>query len=202
MHLDTTRLGRLPAWSGAVIVTVITLALVGLDLTDGSVHRYWSRHSFTSSVLSGVLVLLLTVLIIDRVTRMRQLKNQSRAMGAQAAVILAQAVRTADAITKPSPADEDRDEASDELRTYTQMLLTSAPLLIDASVPRTFLETAQRVAAQLYRALRQSQNGTTQDVESQLNHEIARLRQTAAPLLAGLNREQRAAVSSDEAPPS
>jgi hypothetical protein len=39
----------------------ITAVLVVLVISDGSVHRYWSRHSFTSSVLSGLLVLLLTV---------------------------------------------------------------------------------------------------------------------------------------------
>ena len=69
-------------WSGAVAVMVVTATLVILDIGDGSVHRYWSRHSFTSSVLSGLLVLLLTVLIVDRVARMRQLKGQSRAIGA------------------------------------------------------------------------------------------------------------------------
>jgi len=198
MRLDGMRSGRWTAWSGAVIVTVITLVLVGLDIGDGPVHRYWSRHSFTSSVLSGVLVLLLTLLIIDRVTRMRQLKNQSRAMGAQAAVIVAQATRTADAIAKAAPSPEDRDEASDELRTYAQMLLTSAPLLIDARVTRTFLETAQHTAAQLFRALRQSENGTGQDVKGQLDDELAQLREAAAPLLTALNQEQRAAVSSDD----
>ena len=59
-----------------------------------TVNRYWSRHTFTSSVVAGVLVLLLTVLIVNRVARIRQLRNQSRAIGAQSAVILAQAVRT------------------------------------------------------------------------------------------------------------
>jgi hypothetical protein len=61
-------------------------------------------------VLSGLLVLLLTVLIVDRVTRTRQLRNQSRAIAAQAALIVAR-------------------------------------------LPRMFLETAQRVAVPLFRAL-------------------------------------------------
>jgi hypothetical protein len=47
-----------------------------------------------------VLVLLLTVLIVDRVIRVRQLKNQSRAVGAPSALIVAQAGRTVDAITR------------------------------------------------------------------------------------------------------
>jgi hypothetical protein len=81
------------AWSGALTVMVITAVLVVLDIGDGSVHRYWSRHAFTASVLSGLLVLLLTVLIVDRVARMRQMRGQSRAIAAQAATTVARARR-------------------------------------------------------------------------------------------------------------
>jgi hypothetical protein len=96
-----------------------------------------------------------------QVTRIRQLRSQSRAIAAQAAVIVGQAARTADFVARTSPSD-DHDEASDELRTYTQMLLTSAPVLIDAEVSRTFLETAQRLAAQLFRALRDGGDETAE----------------------------------------
>jgi hypothetical protein len=189
---------RYVEWSGALSVTALTAVLVVLDLADGPVHRYWSRHAFAASVLSGLLVLLLTVLIVDRVTRMRQLRYQSRAIAAQAAVILAQATRTADAISRPAASADDRDDASAELRTYTQMLLTSAPLLIDAAVPRAFLETAQRVAGQMFRALRAAEDGTAGAAAPRLDTEIERLRTAAAPLMSVLNREQRAAVSSDD----
>ena len=80
------------AWSGAVTVLALTTVLVVLDISVGSVHRYWSRHSFTSSVLSGLLVLLLTVLIVDRVTRFRRIRDQSRAIAAQAAAPLLRAL--------------------------------------------------------------------------------------------------------------
>jgi hypothetical protein len=179
-------------------VTAITVTLVVLDITDGSVHRYWTRHAFTSSVLSGVLVLLVTILIVDRVIRMRQDKNQSRAIAAQAAVIVAQARRTADAIGRPAFSADDRDEASGELRTYGQMLLTSAPLLIGASVPRAFLEAAQHVAAQLYRAL-QARDDKVEPDKAQLDGAVEQLQRAAAPLLQALSSEQRAAVSSDDA---
>ena len=142
---------RGPAWWGALTVTVITVTLVILDLGDAAIHRYWSRHAFTASVLSGVLVLLLTVLIVDRVNRSRQIRNQSRAVAAQAAIIVGQAGRTLDALKQAAHSKEDKDAAADELRTYTQMLLTSAPVLIDAPLPRAFLETAQRFAAELSR---------------------------------------------------
>jgi hypothetical protein len=188
-------LRRYMAWSWAVGVMVITAVLVVLDIGDASVHRYWARHEFTSSVLAGVLVLLLTVLIVDRVARMRQIRNQSRAVGAQAAVIVAQARRAADAVTNASSSKDADDDAAEELRTYTQMLLTSSPVLIDAPAPRTFLEAAQRVAGQLYRALRDDKGASEEQTKRRIEDAVEELQRAAAPLLAGLNLAQRAAVS-------
>ncbi|HEY4829072.1 MAG TPA: hypothetical protein VIH85_20020 [Solirubrobacteraceae bacterium] len=184
-------------WTWALLVMVLTAALVVLDVTDDTVRNYLYRHSFTSSVLSGVLVLLLTVLIVDRVTRMRQVRNQSRAMAAQAAIIVAQATRTVDAITAASPSDEDRDAASEQLRTYTMMLLTSAPLLIEADDPRAFLETAQRLAAQLFRVLRN--DGDASASKRRLDESVTQMRAAAAPLLQALTPPERTAVSSNGA---
>ena len=161
------------AWSNALVVMFITTSLVVLDIRDASVHRFWSQHSFTSSVLSGVLVLLLTVLIIDRVTRMRQLRGQSRAIAVQAAIVLAEAARAVDAIRTT----EEREAAAEELRTYTQTLLTSAPVLIDADPSRAFLEAAQRLAGQMFRALRYGDDeGVT---ETRLDDAFKQLRTAA-----------------------
>jgi hypothetical protein len=184
------------AWSWALIVMALTAVLVFLDLTDRAVHRYWTQHSFSSSVLSGLLVLLLTVLVVDRVNQMRRLRNQSRAIGAQAAVIVAQGARAADAITSASPSLEDREAAGEELRTYAQMLLVSAPLLIDAAVPRRFLESAQRLAGQMFRATREAADKPV--AKEGLDAGVARLRADAAPLLKALNRQQVEAVTADE----
>lgn len=184
------------AWSWALIVMVVTAVLVILDISDRAVHHFWSQHSFSSSVLSGLLVLLLTVLIVDRVARRRQERNQSRAIGAQAAIIVAQAARAVDAIKTASPAAEDRDAAGEELRTYMQMLLVSAPVLIDAALPRTFLESAQRLAAQLYRTLRE--DGKQPPPKTTLDAGVKQLQADAAPLLEALNRQQRVAVTSDD----
>lgn len=183
------------AWSWAVIVMVVTAVLVILDLTDRAVHRYWSQHSFSSSVLSGLLVLLLTVLIVDRVARMRERRNKSRAVAAQAAIILAQAVRTAEAIATASLSEEEREAAGGELRTYAQMLLISAPVLIDAPFPRAFLESAQQLAGQMFRAARDGEDEAA--AKQRVDTGVARLRTAAAPLLTVLNRAERAAVSSD-----
>lgn len=180
------------AWSGALVVTVITIVLVLLDIADGPVHRYFSRHSFTSSVLSGLLVLLLTVLIIDRVARRRQLRDRSRAIGAQAAIIVAQADRAVDAIKTAAASGEGREAAAGELRTYTQMLLTSAPVLIDASRSRAFLQAAQRVAAEVFWALG---DGDDEDfTKTRLDAAVNDLRMAANPVLGALTRRERAAV--------
>jgi hypothetical protein len=191
--------GGASAWLGALTVLAIATVLVVLDLTVGSVHRYWSRHSFTSSVLSGLLVLLLTVLIVDRVIRFRQLRNRSRAIAAQAAAIVAVARRAADTISSPSA--HDQQAAPDELRTYTLMLFTAAPVLIDANVSRTFLETAQRLAAQLSGALRATGDEQNRQTKARLDDAVHQLERDAAPLVNVLNREQRLAVGSEEAIP-
>jgi hypothetical protein len=195
--------GRYLAWSGALTVMVITAVLVILDVAVGSVHRYWSRHSFTSSVLAGVLVLLLTVLIVDQVARIRQLRNQSRAIAIQAAIIVAQAQRTADTIVDTSPSAEDREAAMDELRSYMQMLFTSAPVLIGAAAPRAFLESAQRAAGQLAAVLRETGAEDVEHKKVRLNAAIDQVRSAAAPLTATLDRQQLAAAfGSDEMNPT
>ena len=186
--------GRYLAWSGALTVMVITAVLVILDISVASVHRYWSRHSFTSSVVAGLLVLLLTVLIVDRVVRMRQLRNQSRAIAVQAAIIVYQAQRAADAIGGVSPSAQDEQAALDELRTYTEMLFTSSPVLIDAAAPRAFLETAQRAAGELYQALREVRDGGAEHTQVLVSTAVEEMRRAAAPLTANLNREQLAAA--------
>jgi hypothetical protein len=191
---------RYREWAAALSVLVLTAVAVGLDIGERSVRHFWLMHSFTASVVAGLLVLLLTVLVVDRVNRGRQLKGQSRAIGAQAAVIVAQAGRAADALAHSLASEGDRDDASQELRTYMQMLLTSAPILIEARTSRTFLEVAQQTAAQLYRALRVDVEQSAATNGPELNAQLERLHQAAAPLLQALNREQRAAAS-DEADP-
>jgi hypothetical protein len=184
-------------------VMVITAILVILDITVGSVHRYWSGHSFTSSVLAGTLVLLLTVLIVDRVARIRQFRNQSRVIAIQAAIIVSQARRTADTIVGTPASAENREAAQDELRTYTQMLFTSAPVLIEAPAPRAFLETAQRAAGQLAGALREAPAENVEDTKARLDAEIDQVRRAAAPLIATLDRKQLAvAFGSGQMDPS
>jgi uncharacterized membrane protein YcjF (UPF0283 family) len=196
----------LSRWQGglaALIVTLLTGVLVILDITDAAMRRWWDGHALTTDTVSGLLVLLITLLVVDQVVRLRQLNDRARAVGAQAAIILTEAQRAASAIGKAvaqNAADEDRDAAFDELRTYMMMLLVGAPVLIDAKTSRTFLEQAQVVAALMARALgvtaRSSPGPPARD--HRLDDAVKRLKEASAPLLQVLDPEAQAAVRGDE----
>ena len=149
----------LSRWQGgiaALIVTLLTCALVIGDITDGAMRRWWTGYALITDTVSGLLVLLITLLVVDQVVRLRQINDRARAVAAQAAIIMAQAVRASRSVTKGAAkgADEgDRDAAADELRTYMMMLMIGTPVLIDAKASRNFLEQAQSVAGLMALAL-------------------------------------------------
>jgi hypothetical protein len=195
----------LSRWQGglaALIVTLLTGVLVILDVTDRGMRRWWDGHALTTDTVSGLLVLLITLLVVDQVVRLRQLNDRARAVGAQAAIILTEAQRASAAIRKATAqgaADEDRDAASDGLRTYMMMLLVGAPVLIDARVSRTFLEQAQVVAALMARALGMTATSPGPPPQDhRLDDAVKRLKQASTPLLQALDPEARAAVQGNE----
>lgn len=188
-----------PEWTGAVAVTIVALGLAALDILDGPVHRWWAEHAFTTTLVGGLLVLLLTVLIADRVVHARQLRDRSRAIAAQSAIVMTQAARSVQSVGAVLDGTGDPDAAGDDLQSYGTMLLIAAPLLIDATMSRTFLEEAQRLAGEVVRALHAHRRGTAGEAErARLDEAVRRLRAAAQPLLAILSPEQRDAVT-DEA---
>jgi hypothetical protein len=192
----------LQAWSGAFTVTLVTAGLVFLNIADGSVRRWASRDAFATSVASGILVLLLTLLIVDRVNRSRQLRDRSRAIAAQAAIVFNQAARGAQAVVAALDTGGDRDAASDQLRTYMTMLLISSPVLIDASLSRTFLEEAQTLGGRLAIAMSRTRSSDASDeLRAGLDDAVDRLRVASQPLLAILRPDEQQAVT-PEAPPA
>ncbi|HEX3977957.1 MAG TPA: hypothetical protein VHW96_16935 [Solirubrobacteraceae bacterium] len=195
---------KLPSreWTGALTISLIAVVLAALDILDGSVHRWWAEHAFTTSLVGGILVLLVTVLVADRVVNARQLRDRSRAIAAQAAIVMTQAARTAQVATAMLEGTGDREAVGDELRSYGTMLLISAPMLIAASLSRAFLEDAQRLAAEVARALHAHRRGTAGETErTLLDDAVQQMRKTSTPLLAILNAEQRVAVTEDPAIP-
>jgi hypothetical protein len=192
----------LSRWQGgiaATVVTVLATVLVVLDINDAAMRRWWDGHALTTDTVSGLLVLMITLLVVDQVVSLRQINARARAVAAQAAIVMTQAIRASQAVDQATAAGagpDDRDTASDELRTYMMMLLVAAPVLIDVKVSRAFLEQAQHVAAVMARALgvraRSPKPGTLAD--KRLDDAVQQLRSASTPLLQVLDRETQAAI--------
>ncbi|HEX4008811.1 MAG TPA: hypothetical protein VHX62_02315 [Solirubrobacteraceae bacterium] len=190
---------RREPWLAALGVTVLALVATVLDFSDGSLRRWWDDHAFVTSLVCGILVLLVTVLVADRVVSARQLRDRSRAIAAQGAIVMSQAARATRAVIAAVDADGDRDTAADELRTYMTMLLISAPLLIDAVVSRAFLEQAQSLAAELARTMAARRDGKPLDEpRARLDGAVDRMRTASRPLLDILNPEERTVVTAED----
>jgi hypothetical protein len=115
---------------------------------------------------------------------------------------MVQATRSKDSVAAAMNGSGDQDAALDEVRTYMTILSISAPVLIDARLSRTFLEQAQRLAAEMARPLAASPakaSGQTSTASgSGLEESFQRLRSAAAPLLDMLTVEQRSATGEGE----
>jgi hypothetical protein len=195
----------LSRWGGlaALVVTLLAGALVIGEITDGAMRRWWAGHALTTGTVSGLLVLLITLLVVDQVVRFRQLSARARTVAAQAAIILTQAVRASDSISHAvaQGADRsDRDAAAEEFRTYMMMLLVGAPVLIDARASRNFLEQAQVAGGIMALALglTAGSSGSGASPDTRLDDAVQRLRAASTPLLAVLDPETQAAVLGDE----
>ena len=177
------------------MVTLVTCGLVILDSTDGGLRRWWGGHALTTDTVSGLLVLLITVLVVDQVVRYRQLSDRARAIAAQAVIVEGQASRAARVITQAVTGSGDRDSAAEEFRSYMVMLLVAAPVLIDAKVSRAFLEQAQSLGAEMARALALT-GGKPDPADSarRLDRATKSLRTACSPLLQALDPQTLAAI--------
>jgi hypothetical protein len=202
----------LSRWQGAGATIVVVLTAIGLvagDVADGGFRRWWLTHALTTDTVAGLLVLLITVLVADQVVRIRQFSARSRAVAAQAVIMTGQAFRAAHAVCGAVAGAGDREEASDETRTYMLMLLVGAPILIDAQVSRAFLEESQRLGGEMARALTALRPGRSHPSESRpsqgqpskgqhshehdvdrVNQALERVRSASAPLVASLNLDE------------
>jgi hypothetical protein len=193
-------LSRWQGGLGALVVTLVACALVILDLTDDGLRHWWAEHALTTGTVSGLLVLLITVLVADQVVKLRQINERSRVVAAQAAIVTSQAVRAAHAIAQILTDAGGREAAGDEFRTYMMMLLVAAPVLIDARTSRAFLEQAQALGAEMVRALASVRPGGSGGYSpGRLDDAVRQLKDASAPLLQVLDPETRAAVRGDQA---
>lgn len=187
-------------WLAAAAATLATVGLVTADVTDVGLRRWWEGHALTTDTVSGLLVLLITVLVVNEVVRRRQFRDRARAIAAQAAIVVAQAARTSRAASAALDGSGGRENAADELRTYMMALLVSAPLLIDARVSRNFLEQAQRLAGEMAHALAVMARdpGKAAALAARLTDAVQRLRAASGPLLQVLNPEELAAARAED----
>jgi hypothetical protein len=180
-----------------IAVAPVLIALVVLDIADDGVRLWFDAHAFTTDALTSVLVLLITVLIVNRVVSVRQQEERLLVIAAQAAIISRQARRTVDLVKESLTNPDQREPASDELRTYMAMLLVSAPVLIEGSRARTFLESAQRLAGVMSIAMENDpKRGPA--AASRLDAAATAMRNAVTPLLAALDRSQLRAVETVE----
>jgi hypothetical protein len=188
-------------WLAAIIVTLAASALVALDIADAGLRRWWAAHALTTDTVSGLQVLLITVLVVNQVVRRRQLRAQSLAVAAQAAIMVSQAARSVRAVDAALGGSGERDAASDEVRTYMMMLLVGAPVLIDAWTSRNFLEKAQRLGGEMAHALstRSKHPASAATSRDRLEHAVDALRTAATPLLQLLSPDERSAATGEYA---
>ena len=187
---------RLAGWLAAILVTLVTLGLIVSSLTDAGVRNWWDNHSLTTDTVSGLLVLLITILVVNQLLNLRQARQRSVAVAAQTAIMVAQASQTADAISSVTDGSGDRDTASDGFRTYMMMLLISAPVLIDDSAARRFLEKAQYLGGVMGFTLAQTTKpkGDVAVPSDRLDDAMKQLQSAATPLLQALSPEVRDSI--------
>jgi hypothetical protein len=183
-------------WLAALLATLITLTLVVVELSDSGQRRWWARHPLTTSTVAGLLVLLVTVLVVNQLLNLRQARQRGNAVAAQAAIVAAQAARCARAMSALADGSGERAAASDAFRSYMQMLLVGAPVLIDDPVARHFLEQAQYLGGVMAHtlAVKHSPAGGAAGPPDRMNEAIRQLKQAAAPLLQQLTPGMRELV--------
>jgi hypothetical protein len=146
--------------------------------------------------VSGLLVLLITVLVVNQLLNLRQDRQQGHAVAAQAAIVVAQAAESVKAVSSVGDGSGDRHAAFDADRTYMLMLLISAPVFIDDPVARRFLEQAQDLGAEMTRALALTHSSTdgAAGPGDRLDDAMQQLQIAAAPLLQLLSRKARDSI--------
>jgi hypothetical protein len=76
---------------------LITLTLVIDELTNAGQRRWWTARPLTTDTVAGLLVLLVTILVVNQLLNRRQARQRGHAVAEQAAIMVAQATRSAKA---------------------------------------------------------------------------------------------------------
>ncbi|MBS1885303.1 MAG: hypothetical protein JSS97_20320 [Actinobacteria bacterium] len=167
--------------SGHWAVAALVAGVLVLDLSDASFAHWSAAHPFFTAAATGLLVLLVTVLIVDRVVAMRKERDQARAISAQATFVMAQATRASHAVALVLDGSGPREDASEEVRTYLTMVSVGTTVLLDAHLSRPFLEAAQALGAEMSAALARPE--PSPQTRERLDDAVARMRSESTPLL-------------------
>ncbi len=187
---------RLAGWLAAGLAMLVTLALILLEITDAAMRRWWSGHSLTTDTVSGLLVLLITVLVVNQLLNQRQARQRSHVVAGQAAIVMAQANQSAKAISSVTGGSGDHGAASDGFRTYMMILLISSPAFIGDLVARRFLEQAQALGAVMAGRLELINKSTDASAvpSDALDDAMKQLQSAAAPVLQPLGPRARDSI--------
>ena len=110
------------------------VTLISCDLWIAGVREWWDRRSFTSSVVSNLLVLAVTGVIVDEVVARRRRQERAVSVAVQGLIVYGQTRRAHDAIAASESPERASNTATEELRTLASMVLTAAPNLFDDPV--------------------------------------------------------------------
>ena len=93
-----------------------------------------------------------------------------------------------------------RSELTSNRGQFTTMLLSAAPVLIDAQISRNFLEQAQHIDGVMAWALSVlgSASGQENSAATRLDDAVQALKSASTPLLQSLDPEMRSAVRGDD----
>src|ERR1700728_2961133 len=147
-------LRREHGWFAALAVTLATAGLITAEVDDTGFRHWWAGHPLTTDTVAGLLVVLITVLVVDQVVRLRQVRDRARATAAPGARVMAQALRASQVVSAAVSGQGEREDAVNEIRTYAMMLLVAAPVLIEAKAARSFLEESQRLGGEMARVMK------------------------------------------------
>lgn len=194
-------LTRWQGWFGALAVTLVTLGLVMGEVDDAGFRRWWAGRPLTTDTVAGLLVLLITLLVVDQVVRLRQVRARAQATAAQAVIVLSEAERAARAVSAARSDAGGREAAIEQMRTYAIMLLVAAPVLIEAKLSRDFLEQAQQLAGEMARllaAMAKRKPGAEAPSGDRMDEALERLRAVSVPVLQPLPHQELVAAGAEE----
>jgi hypothetical protein len=174
--------------AGAVAACLVALVIGDISFTG--FQTWFDRHSFTSSIISSLLVLAVTGFIVDEIVARRQRKDRATSVTVQALIVYGQCRRAWQAVKSSASghngAQGGDGSALEEWRSLANMLLSASPALFEDPEARRFLEEVERFSGLLLTKIHRS-DGALADGDLQLlENEFEKIEDAVRPLMARL----------------